>query len=155
LAKQDYVDPKRIYLGGHSTGGALVLLAAECTNCFRAVFAFGPVADVQGYGEKYLPFDLSNRQEVALRAPGRWLHGIHNPTYIFEGTGEPSNYDQLIAMARLNRNPLVHFHPVKGGTHFSILSPISRLVATKILHDNGPAPGITFTGNEVTEAFGK
>ena len=26
LAKQDYVDPKRIYLGGHSTGGTLRLL---------------------------------------------------------------------------------------------------------------------------------
>ena len=29
LAKQDYVDPKRIYLGGHSTGGTLALLTAE------------------------------------------------------------------------------------------------------------------------------
>ncbi len=42
LAKQDYVDPKRIYLGGHSTGGTMVLLAAECSDRFRAVFAFGP-----------------------------------------------------------------------------------------------------------------
>ena len=42
LAKQDYVDPKRIYLGGHSTGGTLVLLVAEVPNPFRAVFLIRP-----------------------------------------------------------------------------------------------------------------
>ena len=34
LAKQEYVDPQRIYLGGHSTGGTLVLLTADCTDRF-------------------------------------------------------------------------------------------------------------------------
>ncbi len=50
LAKQEFVDPQRIYLGGHSTGGTLVLLTAECSDRFRAVFSFGPVEDVAGYG---------------------------------------------------------------------------------------------------------
>ena len=43
LAKQPYVDPSRIYLGGHSTGGTLALLVAEDSARFRATFAFGPV----------------------------------------------------------------------------------------------------------------
>src|SRR5262249_9302147 len=34
LAGQDYVDPKRIYLGGHSTGGTLVLLTAQSSHPF-------------------------------------------------------------------------------------------------------------------------
>src|SRR5213078_4101010 len=67
LRKQDYVDPRRIYLGGHSTGGTLVLLAAECSDRFRAVFSFGPVDDVAGYEPQYLPFDTSNPREVELR----------------------------------------------------------------------------------------
>src|SRR5436305_720847 len=46
LAQQTYVEPGRIYLGGHSTGGTLVLLVAECSDRFRAVFSFGPVSDV-------------------------------------------------------------------------------------------------------------
>jgi dipeptidyl aminopeptidase/acylaminoacyl peptidase len=29
LSRQPYVDPKRIYPGGHSTGGTLALLTAE------------------------------------------------------------------------------------------------------------------------------
>src|SRR5205085_7788189 len=37
LSKLDYIDPQRIYLGGHSTGGTLALLAAESTSRFRAV----------------------------------------------------------------------------------------------------------------------
>jgi hypothetical protein len=32
-----YVDSDRIYLGGHSTGGTLALLVAECSDRFRAV----------------------------------------------------------------------------------------------------------------------
>jgi pimeloyl-ACP methyl ester carboxylesterase len=38
LIRQDYVDPQRVYLGGHSTGGTLVMLVAESTDRFRAVF---------------------------------------------------------------------------------------------------------------------
>lgn len=53
LAAQEYVDPERIYLGGHSTGGTLVLLAAEYSDRFRAVFAFGPTSDVLSYGPAY------------------------------------------------------------------------------------------------------
>ena len=34
LSKQEFVDPNRIYLGGHSTGGTLVLLVAACSNKF-------------------------------------------------------------------------------------------------------------------------
>ena len=49
LATRPDVDPNRIYLGGHSTGGTLALLVAESTPRFRAVFAFGPVASVRSH----------------------------------------------------------------------------------------------------------
>ena len=49
LAQQESVDPRRIYLGGHSTGGTLALLVAESTDRFRAVFSFGPASDVSNY----------------------------------------------------------------------------------------------------------
>ncbi len=76
LARQHSVDPERIYLGGHSTGGTLVLLVSECSDRFRAVFAFGPVSDVSYYPSEFTPFDTSNRREVELRSPGRWLGSI-------------------------------------------------------------------------------
>jgi pimeloyl-ACP methyl ester carboxylesterase len=37
LAQRPDVDPRRIYLGGHSTGGTLALLAAASTTRFRTV----------------------------------------------------------------------------------------------------------------------
>src|SRR5579864_4486114 len=84
LAKQAFVDPKRIYLGGHSTGGTLVLLTAECSDKFRAVFSFGPADEVAGYGQEYIPFDTSNRRELQLRSPGLWLSSIRSPVFVFE-----------------------------------------------------------------------
>lgn len=153
LAKQDSVDTNRIYLGGHSTGGTLALLAAECPNHFRAVFCFGPVSDVRNYGQENLPFNASDAHEAALRAPGMWLHCIQNPTFVFEGNGERSNIDELILMSRNNQNPLVHFHPINGGSHFSVILPTSKLIAKKILNDSEPSLNITFTESELANVM--
>ena len=154
LARQPSVDPKRIYLGGHSTGGTLVLLVAECTDRFRAVFSFGPVSNVSGYDPMYLHFDTSNPKEVELRSPGRWLGSIHGPTFVLEGT-EQGNLSSLEAMARASTNPLVHFHPVKGADHFSVLAPTNALVAQKILADRGAQCNINFTDAELSLLAGR
>jgi acetyl esterase/lipase len=154
LGKQTYVDPARIYLGGHSTGGTLVLLTAECSDRFRAVFSFGPADDVAGYGPEYLFFDTSIRRERELRSPGLWLASIRSPVFVFEGTVE-GNLQSLQTMARASNNPNVHFLPVRGATHFSILAPLTRLIADKVLRDDGPTCNLTFTEEEVNKAFTK
>jgi len=84
LARQDFVDPQRIYLGGHSSGGTLVLLVAECSDRFRAIFSFGPALDVRLY-PALCPFDRANEREFLLRAPAEWLDSIRNPTFVLEG----------------------------------------------------------------------
>lgn len=155
LGSQDFVDPKRIYLGGHSTGGTLVLLVAECSERFRAVFSFGPVEDVAGYGPEYLPFDSSSRRELQLRAPIRWLDSIKSPVFVFEGTRQPSNLRSLKAMARASRNPMVHFLPVSGANHFSILAPTTRLVAGAVLRDDGPVTQLALTEKELNALFAR
>jgi hypothetical protein len=101
------------------------------------------------------PFDISDRKEVDLRAPIKWLQAIRNPTFVFEGTERRSNIDSVVALSRASRNSLVHFHPVKGADHFSILAPVSRLVASKILRDDGASSNIKFTENEFTGAIHK
>jgi dienelactone hydrolase len=153
LAKQEYVDPDRIYLGGHSTGGTLVLLAAECSSDrFRAVFSFGPAAVVSGYGAEFLPFDASNEREIKLRSPGYWLHAIQVPTFVFEGD-QWGNMAALKAMTVASTNPQVHFLPVRGADHFSVLAPTTRLIAEKITRDDGPACNLAFTAQEVEKPF--
>jgi acetyl esterase/lipase len=149
LAKQDYVDPKRIYLGGHSTGGTLALLVAETSDRFRAVFAFGPVGNIARYGQDNLPFKISDRQETDLRSPAKWLDSIRNPTFVFEGTEKPSNIVELKSMSHQARNPLIQFHPVNGANHFGTLAPVSALIAQKILHDDADSPSITFSDAEL------
>ena len=86
LAKQAHVDPKRIYLGGHSTGGTLVIARGRCSDRFRAVFSFGPVDEILGYPGELIPgVNKSDRNEVELRSPGRWVNSIQSPTFVFEG----------------------------------------------------------------------
>jgi dipeptidyl aminopeptidase/acylaminoacyl peptidase len=155
LARQEFVDPKRIYLGGHSTGGTLVMLVAESTDRFRAVFSFGPAESVAGYGPEYTPFDVSNKHEVELRSPGYWLASINCPTFVFEGTIE-ANVDSFRTMARASSNPQAHFQAVRGANHFSILAPTNRLIAQKILEDQaGPRTNISFSETELNKPFGR
>jgi acetyl esterase/lipase len=155
LAQQEFVDPKRIYLGGHSTGGTLALLVAASTDRFRAVISFGPVDDVGGYGTEVLPFDTSNDQEFDLRAPILWMHSIRCPTFVLEGTGQPGNFDAVRALDRASSNPLVQVHMVKGADHFSILAPATRLIAEKIIRDDGPTTNLAISEDELKALFGR
>jgi dipeptidyl aminopeptidase/acylaminoacyl peptidase len=155
LAKQEYVDAGRIYLGGHSTGGTLVLLVAEVPNKFRAVFSFGPADDITGYGGQFTEaVNTSDRREVELRSPGRWLNSIQCPTFVFEGT-EDGNLDSLRTMSRESKNPKAKFFPVKGASHFSILAPVNKVIAQKIVADTGAETTLDFTEGELNKLFGR
>jgi acetyl esterase/lipase len=153
LEKQDYVDPSRIYLGGHSTGGTLALLVAELSDRFRGVFSFGPVGDVSDYGANsgFLPFSTSNQKEVELRSPGYWLSSIQSPVWIFEGT--EGNLESLQAMAKISSNPHTHFIEVQSAGHFNVLAPTNELIAKKILQDTGDLSNISFSTDEVNRNF--
>lgn len=153
LAKLEFVDPNRIYLGGHSTGGTLALLVAESSPRFRAVFSFGPVDDVVGYPAQFLPFNTSNRREMELRSPGRWLHSVQSPVFVIEG--ESGNADCVRNMMRGPANPKVRFFLVKGADHFNILGPVNRLIAAKIKSDDGASTNLTFTEQELNKLFSR
>lgn len=126
LENQSYVDPHRIYLGGHSTGGTLALLVAESSSRFRAVFSFGPVYNVASYGADsgFLPFNIRERKEVALRA-----------------------------MAKASTNPKAHFIEVKNAAHFNVLAPTNELIARKILRDTGETTNVSLTEDEFNRHF--
>lgn len=106
LALQPYVDPAPVYLGGHSTGGTMVLLTAEASDRFRAVFAFGPRARAEDHRQ----FD---QVDFAKLDP---------PLFVLEGSGEGllsvSNIDALEWMRQKSLNPNIAFLPVTGATPF-------------------------------------
>ncbi len=155
LSKQPGVDPARIYLGGHSTGGTLAMLVAECGGKFRAVFAFGPADEAAGYGQDTVVFDVTNRKEAELRAPIRWMHGITSPTFVFEGDSGRANIGSLRALMKAAHPEHVKFFPIKGADHFNTIRPISTLIAKKILADTDLQKPIDFTAEEISGAMTK
>lgn len=128
LATHSNVDPERIYLGGHSTGGTLALLVAASTDRFRGIFAFGPVAE--HYYDGCLPNNTSET-ELRLRSPVHFVSDIRTPTYVIEGarSGNAGDVDELREVA----SPLVSFTVVAGRDHFDILAPATRAIAQTIM----------------------
>lgn len=152
LRGQDFVDPTRVYLGGHSSGGSLALLAAASTNQVRAVFSFGPTDDIGGYGAECCPFALDDQREFDLRAPIKFLGAIRAPTFVIEGDSEPGNVDALSALAQAGAGrKSLSFISVRGATHFTVLAPINELIASKIALDRGGT--FTLTEQMVNTAF--
>lgn len=150
-ASLSYVDPDRIYLGGHSTGGTKVLLASEYTDKFRAVFSLGPVDNVKYHNPTQFTFDTSNKEEYKMRSPIWWLEDIKSPTFIIEGVY--GNSKRLGKIKRKSRNENIYCYVVDDADHFSILAPITRLVAQKILEDTGAESNIAFTEEELVNAM--
>ena len=131
LEKLPYVDPDQIYLGGHSTGGTMVMLVGECTDRYRAIFSLGPVASPSQYGGQFVYCDVSNDQEMTLRSPIAWLHSVKSPMYVFEGA-KGGNWDSIQLIVRENSNPKIQFFKVPGHDHFSVIAPLAEKLAKQI-----------------------
>jgi pimeloyl-ACP methyl ester carboxylesterase len=147
LAAQPHVDPARVYLGGHSTGGTLEMLVAETTDRFRASFAFGPADDVRGYDGEFVYHRPGDPRETRLRSPVYWLNSVRSPLFVIEGTD--GNIEALRAMRKVCTNPRVRFVEVPGVDHFAVLAPANDAIAAKVVADDGPAVKITLTGQEL------
>ncbi|MCB1095095.1 MAG: alpha/beta fold hydrolase [Verrucomicrobiae bacterium] len=155
-----YVDPERVYIGGHSTGGTLALLAAVAQADCRAVFSFGGAPNMnsvmengEGYGNT--PYAIDSTRDHDLRNPIRYTRHIQRPTFYFEGTDSWYTYDawDMEVIAREHGVPFEQFE--LPGDHFDILAPTTSLVATKIVADTDPGTcKITFTLDEL-ELIGK
>jgi hypothetical protein len=144
----DYVDETRIYLGGHGTGGTLALLASEYGEGFRAIFSLGPLSDVSGYGQENLNFDINDKNEVAIRSPILFINTIEAPTFVFESILNGNNAS-IEAMRSLNTNENLNLYSIASKGHYSIIAPVNRLIAEKILNDYKKGVNIFFTDDEV------
>lgn len=136
LATLPYVDSSRIYLGGHSTGGTLVLLVSEVASSthpdlFKEIISFGASQETIFLQEA--TFDGDSRRETDLRAPANWIKDIKVPTWIIEGKSVDSNYRDLKPMC--DKNPMLHCAFIPNHDHFSVLYPINRHIAQQIMAD--------------------
>ena len=158
VAALPYVDPQRIYMAGHSTGGTVTLLTALASGRLRAAFSFGGCPDLErlmadgGYGNT--PYDPGRVRETELRSPIRFVRHLRTPTYYFEGedSAYPADAERMQAAARDALVPFTAF-TLKGGDHFDVLGPLTRLVADELRRDVGPEPRLALTANKVQGAF--
>lgn len=146
LSKLKHIDPKRIYLGGHSTGGTLALLSAAATDKFAGVISLGPTD--RDYGKKYALHKWT-KKERELRHPIRYLGAIKIPTYIIEG--EYGNSVSLGALKAANKNKNVHCVFVEGGDHFQIIHPVNSLIAREIIKSE--RGGLRLDVNKIRSAY--
>ncbi len=151
LAQQPYVDPARIYLGGHSTGASLVLLTQAATTQFRAAFAFGPIATPVRNYMAAMGVQVRSQEDLDRRAPVRFLDAIAKLTFIIEG--EDGNAKAFAAMRAATTNPNVRFHLVPRANHFTVLGPVSTMIAKQIRNDTGPTSAIALNDAEMAVPF--
>ena len=106
LAGQPYVDPKRLYVAGHSVGGTMTLLAALASDRFQAAAAFSGSPDqtewIKGEDEALIVFDRSDPREFVLRSPLAYATRFKCPVRLYYGTQEdwadaPSRRTALLA----------------------------------------------------------
>ena len=133
LVELPYVDPNKIYLGGHSTGGTMVMLVGACSDRFRAIFSLGPVANPAQYGGEFVYCDPNDKNEITLRSPIFWLHCVKCPMYVFEGA-ENGNWDSIQMMVDQNSNPKIQFFKIPGYDHFSVIAPLAEKLAGQIIN---------------------
>lgn len=155
LAKQPGIDPNRIYLGGHSTGGTMVLLVAAATDKFRAVFSFGPSHTGLNYGPDFIPYDPDNFDETLPRLPIQWIGTVQSPVFVMEGFRDgnaDSVYALQLAAARFG-NDKAKFWVLPKANHFNILAPVTKLIVKKIQSDTGPTSNMAFTDADFNLEF--
>lgn len=150
LRSVPYVDPDRIYVGGHSTGGTLALLVAAASDRFKAVIAFGPTDEIEGYGSEVATFDTTIAKENRLRSPVHFLGAIRSPTFVIEGTR--GNARALEALAGAGKPDHVHVLHVEGADHFDVLAPVNGLIAGRIA-ELGKGDAVTISRRDVQGAY--
>ena len=156
LSKIPYVDPDRIYVVGHSTGGTRALLGNEYSKGFRAAFSLGGIPDLKlrtqyGSMQVAIPFNKENPEEFKIRSPRNYMKSLQSPTFYFEGEKYYwEEFDEMQKIAGENNIPL-YIYNIKGGDHFDIVTPVTRMIAEKILNDTGEKTNITFTKEDIAK----
>lgn len=108
LAARRNVDPKHMYVAGHSVGGTLTLLAAMSTTRFRAAASFSGSPDQVAWSSsqpQLIPFNPSDIHEFQMRSPIAYATSFKCPVRILYGSQEalfaaPSQKTASLAKAK-------------------------------------------------------
>lgn len=137
VASRPDVDPDRIFLMGHSTGGTNVLLASMLTDIPAGVVSFGGAPDMSsivllrgGYGVE--PYDTDSMLEIELRSANRFTKYIQCPVLYIEGDAEYTTPAETMARKALGFRVPMETVVIEGGDHWTVLQPIKQMLAERI-----------------------
>jgi dipeptidyl aminopeptidase/acylaminoacyl peptidase len=106
LAHLPGIDRKRVFLAGHSIGGALAMLASMSTHRFRASVPISGASNAFRFFNRYpddIRFDDSNPHEFEVRSAVCYAHSFKCPTLLLHAS-EETHFDDgqelLIKRAR-------------------------------------------------------
>jgi len=149
VAARPDVDPQRIYVAGHSTGGTLALLLAAASDVPAGVVSIGGSPDFErvvtdgGFGVE--PFDTADPREVRLRSPMTYAAMLRVPVLYVEGA-EGSNYppeaQRMQALAQAAGHAM-EVAIIDDADHFTVLHAMHRLIAAHLIDGEPglPTPG--------------
>jgi dipeptidyl aminopeptidase/acylaminoacyl peptidase len=120
LAARPDVDPRQIFLAGHSVGGTLTMLGALASARFKAAASFSGSPDqlefIRGRPDR-VPFDPSKIEEFRLRSPVVFATHFRCPVRLYFGEEEiwlqPSTQRTAILARKAGLN--VEAIEVEGG----------------------------------------
>jgi dipeptidyl aminopeptidase/acylaminoacyl peptidase len=123
------IDPKRLYVAGHSSAGRIALLVAENDPRIAACAAYAPVTDAEKRvraivpeAGTYLDENLPGFREFLKRSsPILHVDQLHCPVYLFHSTADRRiaiAESQAFADALKKTNPNVTFVRATHGDHY-------------------------------------
>ena len=132
LASLPYVDANEIYLGGHSTGGTMAMLVGACSDRYRAIFPWAQLLEPSNTVAISSIVIPATKRNWSCARPLFWLHSVKSPMYVFEGANN-GNWDAVEMMKDESTNPAIQFFQVPEHDHFSVIAPLSEVLAKQIV----------------------
>jgi pimeloyl-ACP methyl ester carboxylesterase len=152
-AKLPWVDPERIYLVGHSSGGTLVLLASAQDARFRAAISFGGNPWVEAASNLPTRFDPADAQEWNLRRFTTYVGSVKVPTFRIEALAMGPGIDQETRrLADAAHAPYTAVGVLRAD-HFNLLRPLTVALAKRILVDTDLSQPFAWTADEIQTTF--
>lgn len=138
LAKYPQIDPKRLYVAGHSSAGTLALQIAASSDQFRACIAFAPITDVVTDRKQALvtidTFVPGFSEAIRLASPNNRITALQCPIFLFHSTDDsrvPPAGIVAFKNALLAQGKSVKYVSVDSGDHYD--SMIQRGVPQAII----------------------
>jgi dienelactone hydrolase len=127
LAKVPCVDPKRIFIAGHSVGGTMTLLAAMTTNRFRAAASFSGSPDQVAWSRpqpELVPFNAKDPREMQMRSPLAYPRSFKCPVRMYYGADEFGFEKSSVKTAELAKDAGLDVTAISvPGDHLTAVEP--------------------------------